>query len=133
MQVTEQIGVQGVAALIMAAVVIGVAAANVLTGFSSLEMKRAEVDANRLAQALEVADHRPGIIVRLNFDADYQRVELNETHVTLTIHDEPEFQDIFLSSTIAPRQVADTDHVCVTNDGTKATITLSCGIDQVVS
>lgn len=77
----------------------------------------ADIDARRIAQAIEVIDQKDHAEVQLYLAEQYSSVEVDEDLVTISTTDQELTHVISLTSDIDTGSVSGTDRICLIQDG----------------
>lgn len=120
-----------VAAIIMGIVILTVSLYNVGQAFSDADEKAEEVDVRRMAQMIEVLDHRPGTVIEMSFPEEYSYIALEEDRIVLGEEDDELGHDILTANDIEPGEISDTRVVCFANDGSSLTLTEDCELPDM--
>ncbi len=119
-----------VGALVIGITILSVSLFNIGQAFSNIDEESMEVDVRRVAQMVEVIDHRPGTTVEITFDESYSVVELAEDQVAIEYDGRRLSQDIRPFNDIETGSLSDTDTICLVNDGGSLSLTDGCGLQE---
>lgn len=122
---------ENVAAMVGAILLLTVALQLVTAADEITKERRAQVDARRIAQMLEIVDHEPAMISNVTFTVTYDSIEFSGDELRVTRGDIIIAHPVNIHSPSSDTTVSDAGYICIGNDGSEVFLGQECGIEEV--